>query len=313
MKIVFAGTPDFAAAHLQALIDCDQHHIVAVYTQPDRPAGRGKKLTPSPVKQLACDHNINVFQPPSLKNSEAQQQLANLDADIMIVVAYGLLLPQAVLDIPRLGCINVHGSLLPKWRGAAPIQRAIEAGDRETGICIMQMDAGLDTGPVISVARCPITAADTSATIYQKLSKLGAPTLLAALAKIDQGVAVAEQQDDSQSTYARKIDKAEALIDWSEAAETLARRVRAFNPFPATFSYIAGDRVKIWGAVAIDANSDQSVGTIVDATADGIVVQTGSGQLLISQIQLAGKSKMPVSELLKSKAELFASGQSFGQ
>lgn len=313
MKIVFAGTPDFAAAHLQALIDCDQHHIVAVYTQPDRPAGRGKKLTPSPVKQLACDHNINVFQPPSLKNSEAQQQLANLNADIMIVVAYGLLLPQAVLDIPRLGCINVHGSLLPKWRGAAPIQRAIEAGDRETGICIMQMDAGLDTGPVISVARCPITAADTSATIYQKLSKLGAPTLLAALAKIDQGVAVAEQQDDSQSTYARKIDKAEALIDWSEAAETLARRVRAFNPFPATFSYIAGDRVKIWGAVAIDANSDQSVGTIVDATADGIVVQTGSGQLLISQIQLAGKSKMPVSELLKSKAELFASGQSFGQ
>ncbi|MGB2375840.1 MAG: methionyl-tRNA formyltransferase [Porticoccaceae bacterium] len=313
MKIVFAGTPDFAAAHLQALIDCGQHHIVAVYTQPDRPAGRGKKLTPSPVKQLACDHNINVFQPPSLKDSEAQQQLANLDADIMIVVAYGLLLPQAVLDIPRLGCINVHGSLLPKWRGAAPIQRAIEAGDRETGICIMQMDAGLDTGPVISVARCPITAADTSATIYQKLSELGAPTLLAALAKIDQGVAVAEQQDDSQSTYARKIDKAEALIDWSEAAETLARRVRAFNPFPATFSYIAGDRVKIWGAVAIDANSAQSVGTIVDATADGIVVQTGSGQLLISQIQLAGKSKMPVSELLKSKAELFASGQSFGQ
>ena len=313
MKIVFAGTPDFAAAHLQALIDCGQHHIVAVYTQPDRPAGRGKKLTPSPVKQLACDHNINVFQPPSLKDSEAQQQLANLDADIMIVVAYGLLLPQAVLDIPRLGCINVHGSLLPKWRGAAPIQRAIEAGDRETGICIMQMDAGLDTGPVISVARCPITAADTSATIYQKLSELGAPTLLAALAKIDQGVAVAEQQDDSQSTYARKIDKAEALMDWSEAAETLARRVRAFNPFPATFSYIAGDRVKIWGAVAIDANSDQSVGTIVDTTADGIVVQTGSGQLLISQIQLAGKSKMPVSELLKSKAELFASGQSFGQ
>jgi methionyl-tRNA formyltransferase len=313
VKIVFAGTPDFAAAHLQALIDCGQHHIVAVYTQPDRPAGRGKKLTPSPVKQLACDHNINVFQPPSLKDSEAQQQLANLDADIMIVVAYGLLLPQAVLDIPRLGCINVHGSLLPKWRGAAPIQRAIEAGDRETGICIMQMDAGLDTGPVISVARCPITAADTSATIYQKLSELGAPTLLAALAKIDQGVAVAEQQDDSQSTYARKINKAEALIDWSEAAETLARRVRAFNPFPATFSYISGDRVKIWGAVAIDANSDQSVGTIVDATADGIVVQTGSGQLLISQIQLAGKSKMPVSELLKSKAELFASGQSFGQ
>ena len=280
MKIIFAGTPDFAAAHLQALLDCDQHQIVAVYTQPDRPAGRGKKLTRSPVKQLACDHNINVFQPPSLKDSDAQQQLADLDADIMIVVAYGLLLPQAVLDIPRLGCINVHGSLLPKWRGAAPIQRAVEAGDKETGICIMQMDAGLDTGPVISVARCAIENADTSATIYDKLSELGAPTLLTALAKIDKGVAVAEQQDDSLSTYARKIDKAEALIDWSEAAEEISRRVRAFNPFPATFSYIAGDRVKIWGAVAIDANSDQSVGTIVDATADGIVVQTGSGQLL---------------------------------
>jgi methionyl-tRNA formyltransferase len=313
VKIVFAGTPDFAAAHLQALIDCGQHQIVAVYTQPDRPAGRGKKLTPSPVKQLASKHHIEVFQPPSLKDSQAQQQLADLDADIMVVVAYGLLLPQAVLDIPRLGCINVHGSLLPKWRGAAPIQRAVEAGDKETGICIMQMDAGLDTGPVISVARCAIGTSDTSDSVYQKLSELGAPTLLSALAKIDKGVAVAEQQDDSLSTYARKIDKSEALIDWSKSAEEISRRVRAFNPFPATFSYIAGDRVKIWGAVAIDSNSEQSAGTIVDATADGIVVQTGSGQLLISEIQLAGKSKMPVSELLKSKAELFASGQSFDQ
>ena len=313
MKIIFAGTPDFAAAHLQALLNCDQHQIVAVYTQPDRPAGRGKKLTPSPVKQLASKHHIDVFQPPSLKDSEAQQQLADLDADIMVVVAYGLLLPQAVLDIPRLGCINVHGSLLPKWRGAAPIQRALEAGDKETGICIMQMDAGLDTGPVISVARCAIEDTDTSGSVYEKLSELGAPTLLAALTKIDKGVAVAEQQDDSLSTYAPKIDKSEALIDWSTPAEEISRRVRAFNPFPATFSYIAGDRVKIWAAIAIDANSDQPSGTIIDASAQGIAVQTGNGQLLISEIQLAGKSKMPVSELLKSKAELFASGQSFDQ
>ena len=311
MKIIFAGTPDFAATHLQALIDSYQHQIVAVYTQPDRPAGRGKKLTASAVKQLACDHNLTVLQPPSLKDSDAQQQLASFEADIMIVVAYGLILPQVVLDTPRLGCINVHGSLLPKWRGAAPIQRAIEAGDKETGICIMQMDAGLDTGPVISVARCAIEDSDTSGSIYQKLSELGAPTLLVALEKMASGVAVAEQQDDSQSTYARKIDKSEALIDWSMSAQEISRRVRAFNPFPATFSHIGGDRVKIWGASATDKQSNNSAGAIIHADAEGILVQTGRGQLLITEIQLAGKSKMPVSELLKSKAELFAAGQSF--
>ena len=311
MKIIFAGTPDFAAAHLQALIDSDQHQVVAVYTQPDRPAGRGKKLTASAVKQLACDHNLTVHQPPSLKDSDAQQQLASFEADIMIVVAYGLILPQVVLDTPRLGCINVHGSLLPKWRGAAPIQRAVEAGDKETGICIMQMDAGLDTGPVISVARCAIEDSDTSGSIYQKLSELGAPTLLVALEKMASGVAVAEQQDDSQSTYARKIDKSEALIDWSMSAQEISRRVRAFNPFPATFSHIGGDRVKIWGASATDKQSNNSAGAIIHADAEGILVQTGRGQLLITEIQLAGKSKMPVSELLKSKAELFAAGQSF--
>jgi methionyl-tRNA formyltransferase len=311
VKIIFAGTPDFAAAHLQALIDSDQYQIVAVYTQPDRPAGRGKKLTASAVKQLACDHNLTVLQPPSLKDSDAQQQLASFEADIMIVVAYGLILPQVVLDTPRLGCINVHGSLLPKWRGAAPIQRAVEAGDKETGICIMQMDAGLDTGPVISVARCAIEDSDTSGSIYQKLSELGAPTLLVALEKMASGVAVAEQQDDSQSTYARKIDKSEALIDWSMSAQEISRRVRAFNPFPATFSHIGGDRVKIWSASATDKQSNNSAGAIIHAGAEGILVQTGTGQLLITEIQLAGKSKMPVSELLKSKAELFAAGQSF--
>ena len=313
MKIIFAGTPDFAAAHLRALIDCEQHEIVAVYTQPDRPAGRGKKLTASAVKQLACDQGLTVFQPPSLKDSKAQQQLASFEADLMIVVAYGLILPQAILDTPRLGCINVHGSLLPKWRGAAPIQRAVEAGDEETGVCIMQMDAGLDTGPVISTARCIIEATDTSGSVYQKLSALGAPTLLVALDKMTNGVAIAEQQDDALSTYARKIDKAEALIDWSSPAEVLARKVRAFNPFPATFSHIAGARVKIWGATPVDAESGKAAGTIIDASTAGILVQSGAGQLLITEIQLAGKSKMPASELLKSKAELFAAGQSFDQ
>lgn len=311
MKIIFAGTPDFAAAHLQALIDCDQHQIVAVYTQPDRPAGRGKKLTASAVKNLALDHQLTVLQPPSLKDIEAQQQLASFNADLMIVVAYGLILPQAILDIPRLGCVNVHGSLLPKWRGAAPIQRAVEAGDKETGICIMQMDAGLDTGPVISVARCPIEDTDTSGSIYQKLAELGGPTLLNALDKIDSGVAIAEQQDDALSTYARKIDKSEARIDWPTPAVEIARRVRAFNPMPTTFSFIAGERVKIWSAIAVGADSSATAGTIVEATNHGLLVQTGSGGLLISDIQLAGKSRMPVSELLKSKAELFAAGQSF--
>jgi len=311
MKIIFAGTPEFAATHLQALIDQAQHTIVAVYTQPDRPAGRGKKLTASPVKQLAVDHQLSVFQPASLKDSAAQERLASHGADIMVVVAYGLILPQVVLDTPQRGCINVHGSLLPKWRGAAPIQRAVEAGDAETGVCIMQMDAGLDTGPVISLARCPIEANDTSGSVYKKLSALGAPTLLAALDKISSGVAVAEQQDNALSTYAKKIDKSEALIDWSQPATAIERRVRALNPFPAVYSLILGDRVKIWSASTMSANTGTAAGTIVDSSTKGLRVQTGDGQLLITDIQLAGKSKMPVAELLKSKAELFAQGKRF--
>ena len=311
MKIIFAGTPEFAATHLQALIDQAQHTIVAVYTQPDRPAGRGKKLTASPVKQLAVDHQLSVFQPASLKDSAAQERLASHGADVMVVVAYGLILPQVVLDTPQRGCINVHGSLLPKWRGAAPIQRAVEAGDAETGVCIMQMDAGLDTGPVISLARCPIEANDTSGSVYKKLSALGAPTLLAALDKISSGVAVAEQQDNALSTYAKKIDKSEALIDWSQPATAIERRVRALNPFPAVYSLILGDRVKIWSASTMSANTGTAAGTIVDSSTKGLRVQTGDGQLLITDIQLAGKSKMPVAELLKSKAELFAQGKRF--
>jgi len=205
----------------------------------------------------------------------------------------------------------VHGSILPRWRGAAPIQRAIEAGDTETGISIMQMDAGLDTGPVICIARCAIEADETSASLYQKLSQLGAPRLLSALDKIGTGIAVAEQQDDSLSTYAKKIDKSEALIDWSQSAVELARRIRAFNPFPTVYSLIAGNRVKIWSASVVDSCTSGTAGSIVASNSHGLLVQTGSGQLLISEIQLAGKSRMPVSELLKSKAELFARGQGF--
>lgn len=308
MRIIFAGTPDFAATHLQALIG--QHDIVAVYTQPDRPAGRGKKLTASPVKVLAQQHNLNIYQPQSLKEPEQQALLADLQADIMVVVAYGLILPQVVLDAPRLGCINVHGSILPRWRGAAPIQRAVEAGDNETGITIMQMDAGLDTGAMLSITRCAIDADETSASLYSKLALLGAPALLGTLEKIASGNAIAIAQDNDQSTYATKIEKTEALIDWSDTAEIIERRIRAFIPFPTAYTQIEGQRIKIWGAQISSASSGE-VGKILTADNNGLVIGCGQGCLLVTDIQLAGKSRMPVAEILRSRAEMFAPGAGF--
>lgn len=311
MKIVFAGTPDFAATHLRALIHDGRHQILGVYTQPDRPAGRGKKLTASPVKELALEQGLKVYQPQSLRDPQQQSILGDLGADLMVVVAYGLILPQAVLDTPRLGCINVHGSILPRWRGAAPIQRAIEAGDRETGVTIMQMEAGLDTGPMLSILSCAISDYDTSGSIYQRLGQLGGPALLAALDKLAKGSAVAVAQDDKQSTYASKIDKSEALIDWAEPAEIIGRRVRAFNPFPAAYSSIDDQRVKIWGA-AVTKDEGQP-GKILRADNNGMLVACGQGSLLLTEIQLAGKSRMPVAEILKSRADLFAAGKQLGQ
>ena len=310
MKIIFAGTPDFAATHLQALIS--QHEVVAVYTQPDRPAGRGKKLNASPVKLLAEQNNLPIYQPQSLKDPEQHTILANLQADIMVVVAYGLILPQVVLDAPRLGCINVHGSILPRWRGAAPIQRAIEASDKETGVTIMQMDAGLDTGAMLTITRCPIEPSETSGSLYDKLAALGAPALLSTLDKLKAGTAVAVAQDNGQSTYAKKIDKAEALIDWSQPAIIIDQRIRAFSPFPAAYTEIEGLRVKIWAA----QTSTQQLGTsgeIVAADDNGLLVGCGQGSLLLTEIQLAGKSRMPVSEILRSRVELFATGKRFEQ
>ena len=310
MKIIFAGTPDFAATHLQALIS--QHEVVAVYTQPDRPAGRGKKLTASPVKLLAEQNSLPIYQPQSLKDPEQQTILANLQADIMVVVAYGLILPQVVLDAPRLGCINVHGSILPRWRGAAPIQRAVEAGDKETGVTIMQMDAGLDTGAMLTITRCPIEPSETSGSLYDKLAALGAPALLSTLDKLKAGTAVAVAQDNGQSTYAKKIDKAEALIAWSQPAIIIDQRIRAFSPFPAAYTEIEGLRVKIWAA----QTSTQQLGTpgeIVAADDNGLLVGCGQGSLLLTEIQLAGKSRMPVSEILRSRVELFATGKRFEQ
>ena len=304
MKIIFAGTPDFAAAHLQALIDSPQHSVIAVYTQPDRPAGRGKKLKASAVKLLAEANSLPVFQPQSLKDPEQQQILADLQADIMVVVAYGLILPQAVLDTPKLGCINVHGSILPRWRGAAPIQRAIEAGDEETGVTIMQMDAGLDTGAMLCISRCPIESTDSSATMYKKLEKLGAPALLSTLNKLQDNKALAVVQDDGQSCYAAKIDKSEALIDWSKPAAVLDRQIRAFNPFPAAYTTLGDLRIKVWQA-ELGPASTQAAGQIISADNSGILVSCGEQSLLLTVIQLPGKSRMPVSEILKSRAELF--------
>ncbi len=247
LKIIFAGTPVFAALHLEALLNSG-HEVVAVYSQPDRPAGRGKHLQASPVKTLALQHELPVCQVSSLKTAEAQAELAHWGADIMVVVAYGLLLPQAVLDTPRLGCINVHASLLPRWRGAAPIQRAIEAGDANTGITIMQMDAGLDTGPMLSITPCPILPSDTATDLHDRLGALGPGSLLTALDDLAQGKAAPQIQPSEGVTYAHKLTKEEAAIDWHLDAQLIHRRVRAFNPAPMAYFRLGAERVRVLGA-----------------------------------------------------------------
>lgn len=311
LRIAFAGTPEFAALHLQALLG-SHHRIIAVYSQPDRPAGRGKKLTASPVKELALAHQIPVYQPQSLKSPEAQQELADLAVDILVVVAYGLLLPQRVLDTPRLGCINVHASILPRWRGAAPIQRALEAGDQTTGVTIMQMDAGLDTGDMLIKTECPILPTDTAGDLHDRLASIGTPALLQALDQLQAGTATAEQQDNSLSCYAPKLVKEEALLDWRQSAKILERKVRAFNPFPVAFTQLQGtgpnDRIRVWCASAIDDGSSQTPGTILDVSAEGIQVQCGEGSLLLQQLQLPGKKSCSAEELLRGHAQLFSKG-----
>ena len=312
MRVIFAGTPDFAATHLQAILDDDRYQLVAIYTQPDRPAGRGKKITQSPVKKLALANDIQLEQPASLTDIKTQETIARLEADVLIVVAYGLILPQAVLDIPRLGCINVHGSILPKWRGAAPIQRAIEAGDRETGVTVMQMDVGLDTGPMLTTSQCTIDDKETSASLYPKLAVLGAQALINTLEKMRSGTAVGIAQDSTQSSYADKIAKQESLIDWSASVTEIERRIRAFNPFPAAYSLVNGQRIKIWLASAVSRDYPGVPGEILSADDDGLLVKCGNGALLISTIQLAGKSKLCVAEVLKSRASIFSPGTRLG-
>ncbi|MDM3870453.1 methionyl-tRNA formyltransferase [Porticoccus sp. W117] len=312
LRIVFAGTPDFAAHHLQALLDEGTHEVVAVYTQPDRPKGRGKQLAASPVKELALAHNLPVYQPQNLKSDDDQQQLAALDADIMVVVAYGLLLPQAVLDIPRLGCINVHASLLPRWRGAAPIQRAIEAGDAETGVTIMQMAAGLDTGDMLVVSKVAIDSADTAASLHDKLLQIGGPALLQALGELAAGEARPTPQDDEQANYAHKLSKQEALVDWQQSAEEIHRRVRAFNPIPVACADIGGQRVRLWQAKTTGIKVAQHPpGEIVSADEYGILVACGDHCLRLTELQLPGKKRLPAADILRGNSDLFTIGSRF--
>jgi methionyl-tRNA formyltransferase len=303
LKIIFAGTPAFAASSLQALLD-SEHEVVAVYTQPDRPAGRGRKLTASPVKALALEHGLPVLQPVSLRDEAAQQTLADFQADVMVVVAYGLILPEPVLNAPRLGCINVHASLLPRWRGAAPIQRAILAGDEQTGVTIMQMDVGLDTGDMLHKVVCPIEASDTAETLHDKLAILGAKALCETLLMLAEGFTKPEKQNDAHSNYAKKLQKAEAQIDWTQSAQALSRTVRAFNPWPVAYTPYDGKNLRIWFAQAVNEATDKPPGTVLAESREGVDVATGEGVLRIQQLQLPGGKALDAGQFLNAHSLL---------
>jgi len=310
MRIIFAGTPDFAATSLQGLLD-SEHEVIAVYTQPDRPSGRGRKLTPGPVKKLAQAHDIPVYQPLSLKGEAEQTELAALEADIMVVVAYGLLLPKAVLDTPRLGCINVHGSILPRWRGAAPIHRAVLAGDERTGITIMQMDVGLDTGDMLFKVETPISDSDTSGDLHDRLAVMGAEALVETLALIRDGKAQPEQQDDSLANYAQKLEKQEGKIDWSQSADQIARQVRGLSPWPVAFCELDGQTMRVWYAEA-DNSASAAPGEIISSDKRSIQVGCGEGSLRLTKLQLPGGKPLEASAILNAKRELFEAGKVLG-
>ena len=308
MRLVFAGTPDFAATGLKALIAAG-HTIVGVYSQPDRPAGRGRKLQPSPVKQVALDHEIPVFQPETLKTAEAQKQLADLKPDVMIVAAYGLILPKAVLDIPTHGCLNIHASLLPRWRGAAPIQRAIAAGDSETGITIMQMDEGLDTGAMLLKSLTAIDTSDTGGSLHDRLAELGGKAIIKALELLKKGELTGEPQNDDLACYASKLSKTEGHIDWATDATAIERLIRAFNPWPGTYTDLGDQRIRIHEARALVTDSDAFPGTVVHRDRDGIDIACGNGTLRITRLQLPGSRAQSVNDLINGGKELLMPGQ----
>jgi len=303
LRIVFAGTPAFAVPSLRAA--ASRNEVVAVYTQPDRPAGRGRALTPSPVKLEAIKRGIPVLQPESLKSQLARDALAALQPDLMIVVAYGLILPQKILDIPRHGCWNVHASLLPRWRGAAPIQRAIEAGDSETGICLMQMEKGLDTGPVLLPSPLPIGESETAGQLHDRLAELGAQVLADGLGLLRAGMRpVPQPQPETGVTYAHKLEKGEAKLDWSQPAQQLANKIRAFNPWPMAEAELAGERIRIHAALAMPLAHGQPPGRVLFAGRDGIDVACGQGALRIRVLQREGGKAITAADYLNARQDL---------
>ncbi len=307
LRIAFAGTPEFAAVSLRSLITADQHDLVAVFTQPDRPAGRGRKVQKSAVKIIAESHHLNILQPHSFRDPATLETLRSLELDLLIVVAFGQILPQDILDTPRLGCINVHGSLLPRWRGAAPIQRAIEAGDQETGITIMQMAETLDSGPMYLKKSCAIEKTDTAQTLHDKLADLGAECLLESLPALSNGSTSPEQQDEAQVTYAAKITKAEAEINWQEPAQIIERKIRAFNPFPVCHTELFGGKVRIWAAEVLESDSTlvkKPAGDIINLSRDGLDIATGNGVLRIKSLQMPGKRQVSVSDFVNANPNL---------
>ncbi|HTN34477.1 MAG TPA: methionyl-tRNA formyltransferase [Marinobacter sp.] len=308
MRLIFAGTPDFAAVALKALLGT-RHTLVGVYSQPDRPAGRGRKLIPSPVKQVALDAGIPVFQPESLRTEEAQKDLASLNADVMIVAAYGLILPKSVLSLPVHGCLNIHASLLPRWRGAAPIHRAIAAGDRETGITIMQMDEGLDTGAMLLKVSTPVKADDTGGSLHDRLAVMGGDAIVEALELLEKGKLTPVAQNDELACYAHKLSKEEGHINWASEAKTIERMIRAFNPWPGTYADFDQQRIRIHQAVVLAEDSNRSPGTVIRREREGIDIACGTGTLRITQLQLPGSRAQSANDLINGGKQLLLPGQ----